>query len=185
MSVVVVTPPVPAIDLELVKTHLRVEHGGDDTLIQAYIDAAVSAIDGPGGSLGRCLWPQTLELRKTTLSAPFRLPYGPVDAITSVKTVDLAGIEQTMSSTDYLLTNAGDLTLTHNASWPSLRGDTEGVRIRYQAGYETLPPAILPAVMLMVGDLYANRETVAQVTGAVQMSMTVQNLLGPYRAWSI
>lgn len=187
MSVVVVTAPVHGISLATVKAHLRVDHSDDDALITAYVSAAVAHIDGPGGWLGRSIWPQTLELRQDSLSGSVRLPYGPVTGITSVKTVDSAGVEQTMSSADYLLTNDGQLALAHNASWPSLRGDTEGVRIRYATGYAALPPAILSAVLLMVGDLYANRETavVGTISGKIAMSTTVESLIGPFRVWSV
>ena len=185
MSVVVVTGPTHGISLTTVKAHLHVDHTDDDTLIAAYVSAAVGHIDGPHGWLDRSIWPQTLELRQDTLSGSVRLPYGPVTGITSVKTVDSAGTEQTMSSSDYLLTNGGELVLAHNASWPSQRGDTEGVRIRYAAGYATLPPSILSAVLLMVGDLYANRETVGEVTGTIQMSTTIQALLSPFKVWSV
>jgi hypothetical protein len=37
----------------------------------------------------------------------------------------------------------------------------------------------------MVGDLYAFRETVGAISGSIQMSTTVQNLLGPFRDWSV
>lgn len=183
MSVVVVTPPVHGISLTTVKAHLRVEHTDDDALIGAYIDATVGHIDGPAGWLGRSIWPQTLELRQDTLSAPVRLPYGPVTAITTVKTVDSTGVEQTMSAADYLLTNGGELTLAYDASWPSLRGDAEGVRIRYEAGYAALPPAVLSAVLLMVGELYERREISS--AASVNISPTVQNLLAPLKAWSV
>lgn len=187
MSVVVVTPPVPAIDLDVVKAHLRVDHTDDDTLIEAYVDAAVSHIDGPGGWLGRSIWPQTLELRQNVFGCDTRLPYGPVRSVASVKYVDPDGAEQTVDSADYFLTGDGAVKLAYGASWPSLRGDAEGVRIRYETGYATLPGAVLSAVLLLVGDLYAFRETaqVGSVAGKIPMSPAVENLLAPYRVWAI
>lgn len=185
MSVVVVTPPVPDIDMELVKTHLRVDHDDDDTLIQALIDAACAHIDGPAGWLGRSIWPQTLELRQNVFCGPIRLPYGPVSDVLSVKYVDTAGTEQTLDDSGYVLLTDGSLDLTYGASWPSHRGDAEGVRVQYEAGYETTPPAIVSAVLLMVGDLYKNRETTGPDASAIQMSTTVQNLLGPFRNWRV
>jgi uncharacterized phiE125 gp8 family phage protein len=185
MSVVVVTPPNPEIDLELVKQHLRVEHGDDDELIQAYLDAAVAHIDGPFGKLNRAIWEQTLELRQNTFSAPIRLPYGPVSAVASIKYVDADGVEQTVSADDYLLTSDGYVVLAHGSSWPRLRGDAEGVRVRYTAGFETVPSSILSAVMLTVGHWYANRETVVVGEGAAEVPMAVEALLAPYRLWSI
>lgn len=185
MSVVVVTPPVPDIDLELVKAHLRVEDDGDDALVQAYIEAACAHIDGPQGWLGRAVWTQTLELRQNVFSGPIRLPYGPVQSVTSIKYVDSAGVEQTLDDATYALLSPGVLSLSYGFAWPTLRGDAQGVRIQYVAGEAETPPAIRAAVMLMVGDLYANRETVGEVTGAVQMSTTVANLLSPFRNWRV
>lgn len=188
MSVVVVTGPTHGISLTTVKAHLRVDHTDDDALIAAYVSAAVGHIDGPYGWLDRAVFPQTLELRQNVFgSVPIRLPYGPATAITSIKYVDPDGAEQTVSSADYVLTNDGLVDLAYNASWPNLRGDAEGVRIRYTAGFATLPPAILSAILLMVGDLYAFRETaqVGSVAGRIPMSAAVENLLAPFRAWSV
>lgn len=188
MSVVVVTAPTHGISLTTVKAHLRVDHTDDDALISAYVDAAVSHIDGPYGWLDRAVFPQTLELRQNVFgSEAIRLPYGPATAITSVKYVDPDGVEQTLASDQYVLTYAGAVDLAYNASWPNLRGDAEGVRIRYVAGFATRPPAILSAILLMVGDLYAFRETaqVGSVAGRIPMSTAVENLLAPFRAWSV
>ena len=185
MSVVVVTPPAHGIDPDTVKAHLRVDHDDDDALIGAYVDAAVSHIDGPNGWLGRAIWEQTLELRQNVFCGPIRLPYGPIQSVTSIKYVDTNGAEQTLAVDQYLLTNGGEVVLAHNVSWPSLRGDAEGVRVRYVAGFETVPAAITQAVLLMTGDLYKNRETTGPDGGTIQTSTTVQALLSPFRAWSI
>ena len=47
------------VDLPVVKAHLRVNHDGEDGLIQMYLDAATAALDGPTGILGLALGPQT------------------------------------------------------------------------------------------------------------------------------
>lgn len=187
MSVVVVTPPVHGIDLDTVKAHLRVDHDDDDALIGAYVDAAVSHIDGPAGWLGRAIWEQTLELRQNVFCGPIRLPYGPVQSVAAIKYVDSSGTEQTLAVDQYLLTNGGEVVLAYNASWPGLRGDAEGVRVQYVAGFVTVPAAVTQAVLLMVGDLYAFRESAVTgtISAAVQMSPTVQALLSPFRVWSI
>ena len=187
MSVVVVTPPVHGVSLAAVKAHLRVDHTDDDADITAYIDAACSHIDGPRGWLDRAIWPQTLELRQSAFCDPIRLPYGPATSVTSIKYLDASGAEQTLSSASYVLTNDGAVHLAHGASWPALRGDAEGVRVRYVAGFATLPPEILSAVKLMVGDLYENRAT-AHVGGSastIPMSLGVKAILAPFRWISI
>ncbi len=188
MSVVVITGPTHGISLAKVKAHLRVDHSDDDTLIAAYVSAVVGHIDGPYGWLDRAVFPQTLELRQNVFgSEPIRLPYGPATAITSIKYVDPDGAEQTLSGAGYVLTNDGFVNLAYNASWPNIRGDAEGVRIRYTAGFAALPPAILSAILLMVGDLYAFRETaqIGSVSGRIPMSPAVDSLLAPFRVWAV
>jgi len=185
MSVVVVTPPAPAIDLVTVKAHLRVEHDSDDALLQAYIDGATSHIDGPRGWLGRAIWAQTLELRQNVFGGTIRLPYGPIQSVASIKYVDTDGTEQTLPADQYLLTNDGVVALAYDAEWPTLRGDAEGVRVQYIAGYETLPAAILPAVLMIVSHWYQNREAVVVGQGAAEMPMSAQALLAQYRSWAI
>jgi uncharacterized phiE125 gp8 family phage protein len=185
MSVVVVTPPSPAIDLDTVKAHLRVDFSDDDTLIQAYVDAAVSHIDGPRGSLGRAIWTQTLELRQNVFGTEVRLPYGPVQSVTSIKYVDSDGAEQTLAEGQYILTNDGVVALAHNASWPTLRGDAEGVRVRYVAGFPTVPQSVISAVLMMVAHWYSNRDAVVIGQTAQEMPMGAQALLAQFRSWMV
>lgn len=54
------------------------------------------------------------------------------------------------------------------AGWPSITASTNAIRIRYLAGYgvdsdggEPIPKAIRAAILLTLGDLYANRESSA------------------------
>lgn len=184
-TVIVVTAPEPEIDLDLVKTHLRVDGDDDDTLIEAFIAAAVSHIDGPHGWLRRAIWPQELEVRQDGFCGAIRLPYLPAISVVSIKYVDQDGGEQTVPPQDYVMLGRGAIGLAYQATWPTPRGDAECVRIRYEAGFETLPPAIFSAVLLMVGDLYKNRESTGADGVAVQMSTSVQALLGPYRSFAV
>lgn len=131
----------------------------------------------------RTIWFSTLELRQNVFCGPIRLPYGPVSDVVSVKYVDTAGAEQTLSDTVYVL-SGDELLLTYGSSWPSLRGDAEGVRIRYKAGYVPAPPAIEQALLLLIGHWYGNRETVAATTFS-ELPFATQAMLAPYRVWSV
>lgn len=192
MRVVVVTAPSVSDVLTTAEAreHLRVEDDAEDALIGGYVAAAVEHLDGPGGWLGRALAPQTLELRLDAFCGSIELPWielpcPPVSEVTSVKYIDGAGAEQTIDSGDYAL-HGDRIDLAWGKSWPSPRAEREAVRVRYVAGYEQLPAPIKAALLLMVGDLYANRETgvVGMVASAVKMSVPVENLLTPYRVWS-
>ena len=185
-SVVTITAPAVLVSLANIKAHLNIGAGvtDDDAILTIYIAAACAHIDGPDGWLGRAIGMQTLEYRADTFSTdPILLPVGPVISVVSVKYIDTSGVEQTLSSTVYQLT-ADALLVAYQQSWPALRGDAEGVRVLFTAGYAATPPAVAAAVMLMVGDLYSRRETVADgITSAVAMSTTVESLLSPFRAW--
>lgn len=184
MGVVVVTPPEPSLDLETVKAHLNVEHDDHDAIIEAYIDAACAYVDGPAGILNRSIWAQTLELRQNVFCAPIRLPYGPVTEVVSVKYVDTDGVEQTLDDATYLL--AGDeVVLAYDQNWPSLRGDTEGVRIRYEAGYDPTPRAVIQALLMLIAHWYANREAVNIGNITSELPMATQALLAPFRTWTV
>jgi uncharacterized phiE125 gp8 family phage protein len=194
---VVVERPEPFIDLVTAKEHVRVSHDDDDAIISGMVSAAISHIDGPEAWLGRSLAPQTLELRLDAYPCDglVSLPCGPVIDVLSVKYIDGAGVLQTIDPGAYL---ADDLYVwpLYGTTWPTLRRERGSARIRYRAGYVAdpaadplvaqLPDAIAAAVLLMVGDLYANRETtVAGQVFAVPMSTTVEALLSPYRVMRV
>ena len=185
MRVFVITPPAP-LDLDEMKAHLRVEGDDEDTLIQAYVAAATAHIDGPDGWLGRAIGVQILEVRCDTLTCGdcIRLPFPPVIELVSVSYLDATGVEQMADLEDFEV--MGRDLVASGAEWPWLGGSTrrEAVRIRYRAGYETVPAPIRAAILLMVGDLYRNRETVsAGAMTQVPMSTTVENLLAPFRVF--
>lgn len=186
----VVTPPEPVISLEDAKAHLRVVHADEDDLILAYVAAATGHIDGPYGWLGRAIGVQTLEMRLPAFGTCgwIALPYRPAIEIVSVKYVDEAGDSVTLDGSQYDL-SGGMLRPAWPSSFPTAawRGAAgETVQIQWKAGHAELPPAIRAAILLMVGDLYANRETTVVGTGAasIPMSTTVENLLSPFRVFA-
>lgn len=185
MPVVVITPPELLVSLALAKKHLRLDHPDDDDLVEAYLAAVCGHIDGPAGWLGRSIGEQTLELSVAEWGSALALPYGPVSSVASVKYLDVLGVEQTLDPAYYGLAH-GRLYLRPWARWPSTQDAPDAIRVRYVAGQAgTVPPAVVAAVLLMVGDLYANRETgvTGTVTAPVKMSITVENLLAPFRVW--
>lgn len=191
MSVVVVTPPQPVLALEDVKAHLRVEHDDDDALIEIFMAAATAHIDGPDGWLGRALGVQTLKLLAPDFGVfcdgRIPLPYPPLISVTAVRYVDADGVQQTVSGDRYILLSGPSLLPVYGQAWPVGRSFPESVEIEYEVGYGELPAPIQAALLLMVGDLYANRETavVGTIAAEVPMSVTVERLLSPYRMWGV
>lgn len=189
MSVTVITPAAleSVIAMDLLFKHLKLEDADEEQIVQAYAEAAVGVIDGPGGWLGRALGVQTLEARLDGFGCELlALTCPPLIEIVSVKYDDVDGVEQTLAADVYEIDPAG-VALARGKSWPATAYGRGVVRVRYEAGYEVgIPAAIRSAILLMVGDLYANRETgvVGTVSADVKMSTTVDNLLSPYRVWS-
>ena len=189
MRVVVVTPPSPVVTWSDANVHLRLD--GDTTeqsFVEGLIAAATAHLDGPSGWLGRAIGTQALEARFDNFDCgSLRLPYPEIISIVSAKYIDSSGAEQTIASTGYELLGPS-LVPVYGAVWPSPRWQREAVRIQYQAGSATLPAPIRAAILLMVGDLYGNRETTldARAAGAVPipMSATVETLLAPFRVWA-
>lgn len=182
-------PAQPLLTLEDAKLAIRVDHNDEDSLIQAFIDAAIDQLDGYDGILGRALVDQTWRLGLGRFPfGPIELPLPPLIAVTSIAYVDVDGEAQTLPADDYLV-HDGALAMIEPAygkSWPSTRAQKRAVTITFRAGYgapEDVPAGVLAAARLMVGDLYANRETgvVGTVSADIKMSTTVSRLLAPHK----
>jgi uncharacterized phiE125 gp8 family phage protein len=202
MSIVVVDPPAdPVVSLEEAKAHLRVDHDDDDDYIASLVEVATGTLDGPSGWLGRCLVEQTLEWRGDGFgSCDLRLPYPPVTEVVSVKYDDVAGIEQTVPSPTYRLLgqpSAPRLALVVGAAWPSARNDAESVRVRFTSGWPTEtegegddavvawtgPAPIRHAILLMVSELYENREAATDAP-RTELPFAVTALLSTFRVFA-
>lgn len=182
----VTAPATLPVTLAEAKAHLRVEHGDEDVLIQAFIAAATERLDGWAGVLGRCLMLQTWRQDFDGFAPMLRLPLHPVAAVSQVAYVDTASANQIAASSlyDLLRDDAGDyVALKPGQSWPATGVVNVPVSITFTAGEAAAPAPIRAAILLMVGDLYANRETavVGVSASAVPMSVTVEHLLAPYR----
>jgi hypothetical protein len=179
-----VAPAAGPVDLAQAKSHLRVDYAEEDALIQSLIDAATGHLDGWSGVLGCALITQTWALSFDGFADELRLPM-PASAIVSVTYVDPAGSTSTIAPTDYVL--AADalgsfVSPAYGVKWPTPRADQPRcVTVTFGAGTDAanVPAPIKSAILLMVGDLYANRE--GGVTGAtIAVNPTVSALLSPF-----
>lgn len=192
MGLKLITPAAEEpVSLDEAKHHLRVDHSDDDDLIALYIAASRQDIDGRDGWLGRALVSQTWELSLDRFPrAEIQLPFAPLQSVVSIKYYAPNGIEQTVSVGDYEVDAASEpgWVIPGTSGWPSTLDAINAVRVRFIAGYgdaADVPAPIKAAVLLRVGDLYANRE--AQMVGATGhvLNPTLQALLQPYRVWSV
>lgn len=173
MSLRLITPAT-ALPVSLVeaKSHLRVDFTDDDTLIGMYIAAAAGHVDGKDGMLGRALVDSTWELVLDAFPCnEIKIPLPPLISVTSIKYDDSAGNEQTIAASQYTVDNVREPGWVLPATtWPATFAGVNSVRIRYRAGYlDTSSPPIteVPAdikagMLMMIGALYAQRETVVE-----------------------
>lgn len=192
-----VRPEVQPVSLNAAKAHCRVSHDEDDALISAFIMAAVQHLDGADGWLGRALVTQKWEMVLDAFPRDYRirLPLAPVLSVDAVLYRAPDGTETEFDDARWYLANGGEgiswLSLEPQAVWPSTEDRNGAVRVQFTAGYEpttdsppdlagNVPEPIKAAILLMVGDMYENREE--RIVGAIVAELpTVQRLLTPYR----
>lgn len=98
----------------------------------------------------------------------FYLPSPPLVSVTSVKYYDLAGVQQTISASNYsvdIYTQPGRITPAYGLSWPTARVHTNSIEVLYVAGYggaSAVPFAIKQAILLTVGSWFETRENIGQ-----------------------
>ena len=165
-------PLVMAVSLSESKRHCNVYHANDDDLITAMIRVAQSHMeghDGTGGTLGRAVSQHTLDLKfeRWPANRAMALPHPPLVSVTSIKYLDIAGVEQTFPAINYHVvsdTISGFVRLKSQANWPSLDIAPDAVRVRFVAGPSECPVDLKHAMLLHVGHLYLNREAVGETT---------------------
>jgi hypothetical protein len=115
-----------------------------------------------------------------------RFPDATAPAVTFL---DADGIEQTLAVDAYELIEESTGSVIRakvGVAWPATGAHHAPITVTAVHGLPADAPAtaaVRAAVLLMVGDLYRNRETgvVGASTAAVQMSTTVDRLLAPHR----
>jgi uncharacterized phiE125 gp8 family phage protein len=114
------------------------------------------------------------------------LPHPPLASVESVTYVDRDGVVQTLAGTEYIVRTAetpGEIVPAYGTLWPAARDVVDAVAVEFTCGYgdpAAVPEPIKRAVLLIVGTLYANRETVAP-TAMQEIPHSAEWLLGPFR----
>lgn len=171
-----------------VKAHLRIDHTDEDTRLDALIAAATAYVDGYDGVLGRCLVTQTWRhVFPGWGDCRLRLAMPGASSVT-VNYIDPEGVSQTLAADQYEIVEDSLATViipTDGSVWPNLDYIANPVRVTAVHGYgaaTAVPEPIKQAMLLMVGDWFEHRGTVATGTaGTIPLSVPVEALLAPYR----
>lgn len=184
---VITAPTYEPISAADVAEYIRVDDlAQDELLLEGMITAARQYLEQ---YLSRPIATQTLEEALTGWANPIVLDSS-LQSVTSIKYLDLNGAEQTLASNQYLVdtySEPAQITPAYNVEFPELYAVPNNVKVRYVAGYTSgdspdlnpMPKPLRFAMMLIIGDLYANRE--AGGDKAYQINPTVQSLLQFYR----
>jgi len=177
-------PAAPLVTLEEAQVHLRSEHPEEAGLIQSLVAAGTAQAEA---FCRRRFLTQKWRLTQDAFpAAALVLPYPPLVSVESVKYLDGDGGLQTVPGGDYQVRASevpGEVVLAYGRRWPLARADKDAVRVEFTCGYgdpEDVPEALRAAVLLIVGTLYANRETVAPVS-MQPIPHSAEWLMGPYR----
>lgn len=174
------TPDLDAvISVADLKAHLRVDHSDEDTLIEAYRDAAIKWVeDYCNTRLGDVTAVMYMDAFFTR-----SIPVGPVSAISSVTYLDQSGDSQTLDTSYWWAdTKRQPARITFDGP-PDLFDDTyNAVQVNMTIGYAeaSIPKPIIHAIRLMVGHLYESRQAVAYAQ-SYELPMGLHSILSPYR----
>lgn len=176
MAVQLVTAPTAEpLTLTETKAHLRADFDDDDALIAALIVAAREVAET---ETRRALMTQTWKLvldafptnSRSSLTwqtdlDQFKLPFPPLQSVTSIAYTDLNATPGTVSSSVYQVDTAsepGRIALNSGQTWPQVSLATiAGVTVTFVAGYPSaalVPQSIKQGMLLVIGAYYENRE---------------------------
>lgn len=176
-------PSVEPVTLAEAKVHLRVTHSSEDALITALIVAAREHVESV---TGRKLISQQWELIQDAFPCgPVQLPFSPIITIDSVKYLDDDGALQTLDTAEYAKdTYSVPGWVSPVDTWPSTYDTINAVTIAFTVGYGAtaadVPASLKAAMLLMIGDLFENREARSQ-GNAYQGNPAFDALVFPYK----
>lgn len=178
--------PTEAIDLSTAKLHLRVDASDENTLISAIITAARENAEQYTG-LAIVEQTYTLQLEKFP-EEELSLNIWPVTAITSIQYIDPDGNTQTLSNSKYALNSyEGPSVVQPLEPWPQTKVIYNAVTVTFTAGFTTsspnnfpLPQSLVQAMLLMIGNLYENRESISAFEN-YERPMSATYLMMPHR----
>jgi uncharacterized phiE125 gp8 family phage protein len=196
------TAPKPLHDVEFepvslaeAQLHLRLDLAGsppshpDDGIVDALIVAAREYAEYyTGQAFARQSY--SLKLQEFNQEQVIDLGVWPVLSVQSVTYLDEDGQSQTLSTDDYLLDNQSKparIVAKHNARWPTALDQANSIEVLFTAGCTDaspndypVPKSVKQAILLTLGHLYENRET---VTGSqkYQLPMGAESLLQIHR----
>lgn len=156
------------------KDYAAVDYSDDDNLIDDLIVAARKMVED---YIQRKIGSQTLTAHWTSYPKFLRLPYAPINSVTTVKTIDSEGTKTTLvNATDYFVKGDDDKYIEFGSY------GNYGLEVIYTAGYTTVPKALKSAILRVVANLYEHRGDDSE---SFQLDTLTKQLAKPYKVMSI
>jgi uncharacterized phiE125 gp8 family phage protein len=184
-------PTEPVVTAAEAQAQVRSEDPAEVPLLESLIAAATEQAEGfcrrrfvtQRWRLSLDAFPAVCMSRPTRRRTAIVVPYPPLASVQSVKYLDGDGVLQTVDPADYsvrTMETPGEIVPAYGTTWPTARDVEDAVRVEFTCGYggaATVPEGVKRAILLLVGTLYANRESVAPVQMA-ELPHSVEWLLG-------
>lgn len=155
------------------KEYLNIDYQSWDSLIGVLISGARTKLERyTGCSFGT----KTLVATFQQVADNIDIPYGPIQSITHVKSIDETGVKTTLvAGTDYLVTGNNFKNIRF------FSGIDTPIEIEYVAGYTSLPADLKVAIMKQVGMDFEYRENVLDSSAATELSNGAKQAAASYR----
>jgi len=164
------TEPVTVAEM---KSYLNIDYSTWDTLLGLLISSARTKLERfTGCSFGT----KTLVSTFNQVANNVEIPYGPIQSITSINSIDEAGVKTLLvAGTDYLVIGNSfkNISFYNNNLGP--------IEIIYVAGYTTLPKDLKIAIMKQVGMDFEFRENVMDSSYTTELSNGAKQFASSYR----
>jgi uncharacterized phiE125 gp8 family phage protein len=165
-----VTEPVTVSEM---KSYLNIDYTSWDTLLGLLISSARTRLERYTG----CTFAtKTLTATFNQVADTIEIPYGPIQSITSIKSIDETGTKTLLvAGTDYVIIGEGfkKISFYSNGLTP--------IEIIYVAGYTALPADLKIAVMKQVGMDFEFRENVMDSSYTTELSNGAKQFASSYR----
>lgn len=183
MNEVLTTPAtINPVTLDEAKVYCRATHVEEDDQFEAQITAATRYCeDRLGQQFITATWQNNWDCFLYTLR-PSRVP---LIAVSTLKYLDTAGVQQTLSTAAYQVdakSKPGRIRPAYSYVWPSIRGgDFNSVELNFTAGYgataDFIPPIAKEAIKYLVNHWFQTREPIVLGTIATKIDLTVESML--------
>lgn len=167
------------------KAHARISTDADDPYIRELIDLAVRHVeDETNRALYTQTWARHLDDFPRTGERLIWLDKAPVASVSSITYLDTSGATQTLAASQYRVdTTHGRISEAYDQTWPETRDVIDAVTVTYVAGASNLdeiPAALKHAVLMLVAELYNNRDLSVQGTIVAELKYGIKQLIAPH-----